>query len=383
MSSVDDLPGDQRAVLQLVLARGRSYDEIARLLSINPNSVRERARAALDAIGPQTRVSDEDRARIGDYLLGQLPADEIEAVRDLLAHSASERAWARVLSSELGPVASGPLPDIPVDSVISRVTGHAPPAAAAGAAAAAPAAFVEEPSSAGGDRRSGSAPQEPRRRRRQKEKAAHDLAAEDADKPRSSRLGGLVLIVVAVALVVVILIKILGGGSSSNHAATTRTSTAASVSSTTPPASTTASTTPTTTATTTTTTTSSPSQSSTSARILAQITLSPPTTSSKATGLAEVLDEGSFDGIAIVASNLAPNTTSPANAYAVWLYNSASDAHILGFVNPGVGANGRLSTIGRLPSNAAHYKQLLVTLETSATPRVPGQIVLQGTLTGL
>ena len=35
MSSLDSLPGDQRAVLQLVLSRGRSYDEIAQLLSID------------------------------------------------------------------------------------------------------------------------------------------------------------------------------------------------------------------------------------------------------------------------------------------------------------------------------------------------------------
>src|SRR5450631_3063494 len=101
MSSVDTLPGDQRAVLQLVLGRGRSYDDIARMLSMNPESVRERARAALDALGPQTGVSAEDRARIGDYLLGQLPAEEVDDVRGLLAGSPGERAWARVLASEL------------------------------------------------------------------------------------------------------------------------------------------------------------------------------------------------------------------------------------------------------------------------------------------
>ncbi len=92
--------------------------------------------------------------------------------------------------------------------------------------------------------------------------------------------------------------------------------------------------------------------SSGSAKVVAQINLTPPSGTSKAAGIAEVLKEGSSDGIAIVAQNVTPNTTKPPNAYAVWLYNSPTDSHILGFVNPGVGANGRLSTAGGLPANA-------------------------------
>ena len=67
----------------------------------------------------------------------------------------------------------------------------------------------------------------------------------------------------------------------------------------------------------------------------------------------------------------------------MWLYNSPTDAKILGFVNPGVSQTGKLSTAGGLPANASHYKHLIVTLETSANPKVPGTIILQGTLTGL
>ena len=115
MPSLDSLPGDQRAVLQLVLGRGRSYEEIARLLSINPSRVRDRALAALDALGPQTSVSAEHKGMISDYLLGQSSAQEADQVRDLLADSPGERAWARVLSSELAPLASGPLPEIPTE----------------------------------------------------------------------------------------------------------------------------------------------------------------------------------------------------------------------------------------------------------------------------
>ena len=106
MASLDALPPDQRAVLELVLARGRNYDEIAKLLSIDRAGVRERALAALDALGPQTRVPAERRALITDYLLGALPPRVADDVRDHLASSPSERAWARVVASELQSLAS-------------------------------------------------------------------------------------------------------------------------------------------------------------------------------------------------------------------------------------------------------------------------------------
>ncbi len=61
MASIDSLPADQRAVLQLVLQRGRSYEEIANMLSIDRAAVRDRALAAFDALGPQTHVEPQRR----------------------------------------------------------------------------------------------------------------------------------------------------------------------------------------------------------------------------------------------------------------------------------------------------------------------------------
>ena len=70
-------------------------------------------------------------------------------------------------------------------------------------------------------------------------------------------------------------------------------------------------------------TTSATASSTTSAKVVAQINLMPPSGhSSKAAGIAEILTEGSTNGVAIVAQNVPPNTTKPPNAYAVWLYNS-------------------------------------------------------------
>ncbi len=319
MTSIDGLPPDQRAVLELVLERGRSYDEIAQLLSIDRAGVRERALAALDALGPQTRVPAERRGLITDYLLGALPDPVAEEVREHLVESASERAWARVVASELQQLAKEPLPEIPAE------TRAAPSADMA--AASAPAAAEE--------------PQVAKPRRPRPERA-------------SSRIGGaIVLVGGAIVVVAVVLILVLSGGGSKPHRSA--------------PGAAAQGTTGTTGAT----------------QVVARINLKPPGGGTQPLGLAEVLKVQGKIGIAIVAQGLAANSKSPPNAYAVWLYNSPTDSHILGFVNPAVGSNGQLRTAGALPTNASHYQKLLVTLETHSTPRTPGQIVLEGPLTGV
>jgi hypothetical protein len=50
MSRLDDLPPDQRAVLLLLVRQGKSHAEIAEMLGIPQDTVRDRARAALDAL---------------------------------------------------------------------------------------------------------------------------------------------------------------------------------------------------------------------------------------------------------------------------------------------------------------------------------------------
>jgi hypothetical protein len=60
MTELDRLPPDQRAVLSLVLERGRSYGEVAEMLAIPESAVRDRAHAALDALA-------NDPAMRGDY----------------------------------------------------------------------------------------------------------------------------------------------------------------------------------------------------------------------------------------------------------------------------------------------------------------------------
>lgn len=54
----DRLPPDQRAVLSLVLERGKSYAQVAAMLSIPEATVRERARAALDSLAAEGTALD-------------------------------------------------------------------------------------------------------------------------------------------------------------------------------------------------------------------------------------------------------------------------------------------------------------------------------------
>jgi Sigma-70, region 4 len=338
MASLDSLPPDQRAVLDLVLQRGRSYDDIARLLAIDRAAVRARALAAFDGIGPDTGLAPESRALIADYLLGQLPERVAEQTRHRLAELPYERAWARVLASELAPVAAKPLPEIPEGT--ARAKAPAP------ANAEAPAPAPDRP---------GTEPRPP--------KPERTRLPRPSDRP-SSRLGGAIFLVVGaivVVAIVVVLIALISGGKSSKHSSSASAAAAGT--------STRSSTAPATTGTGTTATNA--------AKVVGQINLNPPSGTSAAKGIAVIVQTSNAFGVIIQASGLAPNSH---NAYAVWLSNTPTDSTRVGFVNQAVGEDGKLQTGGPLPANAAHFKELLLTLETQNNPKAPGPTVLQGAL---
>jgi hypothetical protein len=326
MASIEGLPPDQRAVLELVLRRGRSYDEIAQLLAIDRAGVRQRALAALDELGPQTRIAPERRALITDYLLGALPEPVAEEVRGHLSQSASERAWARAVSSELQAIAEHPLPPVPPDPGTRVRPAEAEPAAAAVQAPTVAAGAGDEPAGAPG--------------------------------PATSRRGGALLLAVLAAVIIgVVLWQVLPGGG--HKPAPKRASRPAAIGTT-------------------------GTTGTTGARVVAAINLKPPGGGKSPLGIAEVLQAQQKFGMAIAAQGLAPGSTHPLRAYAIWLYNSPSDSSLLGFVTPAVGKSGKMGIPPFvLPPNASHFQKLLVTLETTSKPKTPGQVVLEGTLTGL
>jgi hypothetical protein len=161
MARFEDLPADQKAVLQLVLRQGRTYGEIAGLLKISTEAVRDRALTALDAVGPTGLPDFDDDLQddLGDYLLGQQTASARATTREQLEGSQSARDWARGVATELrtaGVAGDEALPEIPTDP-----------------------AEVDEAFD-----------------------ALHARRAARVDQARSSRLGGM-LIIAAVLLVVV------------------------------------------------------------------------------------------------------------------------------------------------------------------------------------
>jgi hypothetical protein len=126
---------------------------------------------------------------------------------------------------------------------------------------------------------------------------------------------------------------------------------------------------------------SSTTSASQSATIVGQINLAPPSGGSQVTGTAFVLEEGTLKGLGIEATHVPPTTTKPPTAYAVWLYNSPTDADRLGYISKAVTKNGKLGASAELPANASHYKYLIITLETgSKASSTPGEILLQGKL---
>ncbi len=104
MSQLDRLPPDQRAVLSLVLERGRSYAQVADMLAIPESAVRDRAHAALDALAaqagnspapaplptskpPAPRSQPPGSRRAGAILLGAIAAVVVVVVVAILATS--------------------------------------------------------------------------------------------------------------------------------------------------------------------------------------------------------------------------------------------------------------------------------------------------------
>ncbi len=185
MAGVDDLPADQKAVIQLLLKQGKSYAELAGLLRLDEAGVRDRALDALDALGPDDPgdLPQDRQDEIADYLLGQQTASQRAATRSYLEGAAAGRAWARVVSSALRPMAGDNLPDIPTEVVEAEQAFDALEA----------------------------------------RKAARD------DRARSSKLGGILLLVgVGIALAVGVILLVGGGDDDDggdDRAATTQTAT--------------------------------------------------------------------------------------------------------------------------------------------------------------
>jgi hypothetical protein len=132
VATFDQLSAEQRAILELILQRGQSYDQLSDTLGMPENRVRELAREALVGLAPITarRVEEDWRGQLADYLLGQQSGPESTATRGHLRRSEAARSWARSLLDSLDGLYGDGLPTIP-DAERGRQRAKAPGSAQA------------------------------------------------------------------------------------------------------------------------------------------------------------------------------------------------------------------------------------------------------------
>lgn len=112
------------------------YAELADVLGLSSDRVRERALDAIDGLAPDDveGLELEDRDRIADYLLGQQEDQDRSATETLIATSAPAREWLGRLTPELSALSAGSLP-IPEPQPSPVLPGE-PPEPSAGITAA-------------------------------------------------------------------------------------------------------------------------------------------------------------------------------------------------------------------------------------------------------
>jgi hypothetical protein len=141
MATLDQLSAEQRAIVELVLQRGKTYPELADMLGMPEARVRELARQALVELAPvSVRAVEQDwRGQLADYVLGQQAGPEATATKGHLRRSEAARSWTRSLLDSLDQLYSnGSMPAIPTGERGRRAAAAKP--GATGLAASADAA---------------------------------------------------------------------------------------------------------------------------------------------------------------------------------------------------------------------------------------------------
>ncbi|HWJ50994.1 MAG TPA: hypothetical protein VNR42_08240, partial [Solirubrobacteraceae bacterium] len=164
-------------------------------------------------------------------------------------------------------------------------------------------------------------------------------------QPPSSRLGGALLLgAIVIAVVVAVVLLTNNGGSNPKSSASTSSTTSTGTSKTTGP------------------------------KVSATLPIKPENPKSRSIGVVEILTESGKRAFYIAAEHL------PASRhffYAVWLYNSHTSAEAVSKA-PSVGSDHKLAGGALLPTDAASYREILLTRETIAVPKHPGHVVLRG-----
>ena len=343
MATLDQLPADKRAIIELVLQRGQSYEQIADLLGMPESRVREHAREALVALAPRTaeRVDADWRGQLADYVLGQQSGPQSTATRGHLKRSEPARAWALSMVDSLGELfQDGAEPEIP------------------GAEAATPRRSKRLRRGRDDDRATATAPAkdaaEPRVPRAERSEEPGDrpaphgrrgLSPEAERVVRRRRILGALAAAAAVAAVVVAVILLTSDGDEEQTAAPA-------------PAETTA---------------------GQQAQVLSQLELRP-VGGGDGAGIATIADEAG-QRLLIVQARLEP--TRGDDVYEVWLYNSPRDAQSIGAQV--TDEQGNYVGAGPLPADFERFEFIDISREKTGSdpdPAHSGQSVLRAKLDG-
>jgi hypothetical protein len=350
MATLDQLPAEQRAIVELVVQRGRSYATLADVLQVPSERVRELARDALTELSPRTaqRVEAKWRGQIADYLLGQQSDADARLTREHLRQSETGRAWALSLLDSLDPLyPNGAVPPVPDPDVEEAEASPEPEAEAAPEPEPEP-----EPQPTLEDR--------VRERAKKQPVTAEPEAAEETSEPeptpkptrtlpgalspeaqsalRRRRILGAVGGLVVLAGIVLGILAIAGVFSGDDDNGSTASNTTQTTSTTG----------------TGTSTTGQPIQ------VLGQVALSP-VGKTKAQGVAYVVQQGSQKFVVVQAQVPPLPNTQKVAAYEVWLYNSNSDARSLGAQY--TDKQGILQGRAELPDDYSKFKSIDVSRE--------------------
>jgi hypothetical protein len=327
MATFDQLAADQRAIIEIVLKQGRSYDEIAGMLDLPPARVRELARDALTELAPFTAdfVDPQWRGQLADYVLGQQTGPEAQATRGHLRRSEPARIWAYSLLDALDDFyEDGQRPEIPAGETGGSVRGRT----------------AERPPAANGEPAAASPLAAPGRAR--PAKAA--LSPEAQSALRRRRIIGIAGAAVVVALLVFGGIEIFGGSSSHKKASAS-------------------------------TGTTSPSGAQGAGQVVADATLSP-IGSFKGQGVAVVYQSGN-QSLILVRAKLPP--TSGNNKYLIWLYNS--EKQLVPVAGDVTDKQGNFQGAQQLPQGWQNFRFIDVTLQSTAAKKLRhGTSVMRGPL---
>ena len=330
MPTFDQLPAEQRAIIELVVQRGRSYDELADALQITPERVKELACDALVELSPRTaeRVDSDRRGQVADYVLNQQSSAEATATRTFLKRSDAARMWILSLMDSLEHMyESGSVPEVPDAEAEER-----------------PRRRERERAKREPRRERERAPlrekdRERERPRREAKPRRDELTPEAEEAVRRRRIaagiGGLLILGAAITVALVLLID------TTVHEARAPTT-----------------------------------------RVVGQLLLNPiggGGGNSQNQGIAVVAQRGD-DRSLIVQARLRP--TGKEQAYEVWLYNDAKDAVSLGAQV--TDENGNYQGAGRLPAPLDRYQYIDVSLEKlDRNTAHSGNSVLRGEIENL